>query len=78
MTEQIDAHADRYHYAIRVEGHLDAHWSAWFEGMTLRHTEKDTVIEGPLCDQAALHGLLVKLRSLNLSLISVQRLDPTS
>lgn len=77
MIEQTGAHAAFHYYAIRVQGHLDDHWSAWFEGMTLRHSENDTVIEGFLGDQSALQGLLAKLMSLNLVLISVQRLERT-
>jgi hypothetical protein len=63
-----------YRHAIRVEGHLDAHWSEWLEGMTLTHEEGGvTRLEGPLRDQAALYGLLNKLRDLSLSLITVER-----
>jgi hypothetical protein len=63
-------------YAIRVEGLLDAHWSQWLEGMTILHEEGGvTRIEGPLVDQAALHGLLSKLRDLRLPIVTVQRLD---
>lgn len=65
------------HYTLRVEGHLDPRWSAWFEGLTVTPTAAgETVIAGPLADQAALHGLLAKLRDLNLTLIAVQRFDP--
>jgi hypothetical protein len=61
-------------YQIRVKGHLGEQWADWFEGLTIRQ-EKDgiTVIVGPIADQAALHGLLVKLRNLCLPLISVNR-----
>jgi hypothetical protein len=63
-------------YAIRVEGHLDAHWSEWLEGMTLSHEEGGvTRLEGWLVDQAALYGLLNKLRDLRLPLVSVERLE---
>jgi hypothetical protein len=62
-------------YAIRVDGHLDAHWSEWLEGMTLTHEEGGvTRLEGPVRDQAALYGLLNKLRDLRLALVTVQRL----
>jgi hypothetical protein len=62
-------------YAIRVEGHLDAHWSEWLEGMTLTHEEGGlTRLEGPLVDQAALHGLLNKLWDLRLPIVMVERL----
>jgi hypothetical protein len=64
-------------YEIRVEGVLDGRWSAWFEGLQLSHDEPDqTTIAGPVADQAALHGLLAKVRDLALPLISVRRIDP--
>jgi hypothetical protein len=66
-------------YEIRVEGMLDEHWSAWFDGMQIiseRHDE--TVIAGPVTDQAALHGLLAKVRDLGLPLISVHRVGSES
>jgi hypothetical protein len=63
-------------YEIRVKGHLDQHWSAWFDGMTVNNEASgDTVISGPLADQAALHSLLVKVFNLNLTLISVLRME---
>ena len=62
-------------YAIRVEGLLDAHWSQWLDGMTITHEAGDvTRLEGRLIDQAALHGLLNKLRDLRLVIITVERL----
>jgi hypothetical protein len=64
-------------YEIRVEGILDEQWSAWFDGMQIT-SESDgvTIIVGPVTDQAALHGLLAKVRDLGLPLISLRRLDP--
>jgi hypothetical protein len=63
-------------YAIRVEGHLDAHWSEWLEGMTITHEDGGTtLLEGALSDQSALLGLLYKLGSMHLSILSVQRRD---
>ena len=66
-------------YQIRVEGHLGDHWADWFEGFTIGR-EKDgiTVMVGPIADQAALYGLLVKLRNLCLTLISVNRVTMPS
>jgi hypothetical protein len=64
------------HYEIRVEGVLDSHWAAWFEGLQVQSDGRQTAISGPLPDQPALHGLLVKVRDLGLCLISVRRLDP--
>lgn len=59
-------------YEIRVQGHLDARWAGWFDGLTLTHgSDGTTVIHGPVADQAALHGLLQKVRDLGLPLISV-------
>ena len=63
-------------YAIRVRGRLDAGWSAWFDG--LRVTELDggeTELSGPLPDQAALHGVLAKVRDLGLVLVSVTTVE---
>ena len=63
-------------YEIRVQGVLDGRWTAWFEGMQLLGDGSQTIISGPLADQAALHGVLNKLCDLGLVLISVRRLDP--
>jgi hypothetical protein len=63
-------------YQIRVRGYLDAKRAAWFEGMTLTHEgEGVTQIAGPVVDQAALHGLLARVRDMGLVLVSVTRLD---
>ena len=63
-------------YTIRVKWHLDQSWSAWFDGMTITNEANgDTVISGPVADQAALHSLLVKVHNLNLTLISVSRIE---
>jgi hypothetical protein len=64
------------YYEIKVKGELDARWSDWFEGLTLTHLEgQETLLAGPLLDQAALHGLLEKIRDLNLTLISVNSMS---
>ena len=63
-------------YEIRVQGVLDGRWTAWFEGMQLVSDGSQTIISGPLADQAALHGVLNKVRDLGLVLNSVRRLDP--
>ena len=58
---------------IRVKGRIDEHWSDWFEGLTITHTDQeDTILSGTVVDQAALYGLLAKLRDLGLPLVSVQ------
>lgn len=59
-------------YEIRVQGHLHARWTAWFDGLTVTNeSDGTTVLEGPVVDQAALHGLLRKLQDLGLPLLSV-------
>jgi hypothetical protein len=63
------------HYEIRVDGALDSRWAAWFEGLEVKTDDSETVISGLLADQAALHGVLTKVRDLGLCLISVRRLD---
>jgi hypothetical protein len=62
-------------YEIRVAGHLSANWAARFEGLSMRHEpEGETVLSGSL-DQSALHGVFIKIRSLGLNLISVNRVE---
>jgi hypothetical protein len=63
-------------YEIRVKGILDGRWAAWFGNLQVTSDGEETVISGPLADQAALHGLLAKVRDLGLFLISVRHLDP--
>ena len=67
-----------YRYEIRVQGHLDQYWSAWFEGLAITYDADDnTVLCGPLVDEAALHGVLIKVADLALPLLAVNRLaDP--
>ena len=61
-------------YEIRVEGTLPGGWSNWFEGLDVRcEPGGETVLAGPLADQAALHGVLAKIRNLNLALIALNR-----
>ncbi len=68
-------------YEILVQGQLDTLWKRWFEGMTLSSVENGengvacTLIAGPVADQAALHGLLIKIRDLNMELLSVRRVS---
>ena len=64
-------------YQIRVKGHLGRQWTAWFEGLTITLEDNgDTLLTGPVIDQAALHGLLRKLRDLGIPLISAIRVKP--
>lgn len=66
-------------YQIRIEGHLDDQWTSWFGGMTITLKENgDTLLTGPVADQAALFGLLKKIRDLGLPLISIDRVDTKS
>lgn len=61
-------------YGIRVQGHLDQRWSTWFDGLTISYEGDDTtVLRGPLTDEAALHGILIKVRDLALPLLSLSR-----
>ena len=70
-------HHKAEHYVICIKGHLDPRWSEWFEGMMVIHTESgETILSGPVADQAALHGLLVKVGDLNLTIVSVNRGKP--
>ncbi len=64
-------------YQIRIEGHLGCQWTAWFEGLTITLGDHgDTLLTGPVVDQAALHGVLKKVRDLGMPLISVFRVEP--
>jgi len=66
---------DAAEYEIHVVGHLDARWAAWFDGLRLNNeSDGTTVIGGPMVDQAALHGVLARLRDLGVPLLSVRRL----
>ena len=64
-------------YHIRIQGHLGREWTDWFEGLTIRRTDNgDTLLSGPVVDQAALHGLLRKVRDLGMPLLSVSCIEP--
>lgn len=64
-------------YEIRVEGHLDGRWSEWFDGMEIASLENgETMLSGEIVDQAALHGVLAKVRDLNLALVAVSSVSP--
>jgi hypothetical protein len=62
-------------YQIKVKGIIDLKWSDWFYGFTITHGEGDTQLTGKVPDQAALHGLLAKIRDLGLTLLSVERVE---
>jgi hypothetical protein len=77
MPNRSDSMADSgepVNYQIRLKGHLDRRWTDWFEGLTIMHEEGgETLLTGPVVDQAALHGLLRRVRDLGIPLISVVR-----
>jgi hypothetical protein len=61
---------------IRIKGRIDEHWSDWFEGLTITYTDQgETLLTGEVADQAALYGLLAKLRDLGLALVSVEQVE---
>jgi hypothetical protein len=70
-------HHNPERYEIRLKGHLASRWAAWFDGLSLSNeTDGTTIICGPVADQAALHGLLQKVRDLGLPLVSVTQVQP--
>jgi hypothetical protein len=73
----------RGEHEIKVKGHLNERWSLWFEGMLIttdfgRDGTPITTFTGPMVDQAALHGVLAKIRDINMPLISVNQIKPES
>jgi hypothetical protein len=80
MANRLNARADPDQpmvYQIRIEGHLGPRWRDWFGGMTITLEDNgDTLLTGPVVDQAALHGLLRKVRDLGMPLISAMRVRP--
>jgi hypothetical protein len=73
----VSIHAGPTGYRLRLDGHLEDHWSAWFGDLTLTHeSDGTTSLSGFVPDQAALHGLLMKVRDLGIILISVEAIDP--
>jgi len=80
MSGTTDIDGDRHEgglYELRLKGHLDGRWAAWFDGLSLTHQgDGTTVIHGLVPDQAALHGLLQRVRDIGLPLVSVTRVEP--
>ena len=80
MSETYKSNEDRYEpglYEIRLKGHLNAQWAEWFESLTLKLEDNgDTLLTGQVVDQAALYGLLRKVRDLGVPLLSVNRVKP--
>lgn len=76
ITEKHMESKDAFTYEIRVEEHLSEQWSEWLDGMHLSYEDQDeTVLIGALPDQAALYGVLIKIRNLGLTLLSVRRTE---
>ncbi len=74
----IEDHHEPQLYEIRVKGHLDNQWANWFEGLTITALDNgETLLTGPVVDQAALYGLLKKVRDLGIPLLSVTRVRPS-
>jgi hypothetical protein len=75
MSSELTPQSDRDRpliYRIRIKGHLSQHWTDWFEGLTIQLTDSgETLLTGPVADQAALHGLLKRVRDLGIPLLSV-------
>jgi hypothetical protein len=74
MSNELDQPADQGRprtFQIRITGRLDPRWEEWFDGLTITLDDGDTLITGPVIDQAALHGLLRRVRDLGLPLVSV-------
>jgi hypothetical protein len=74
MTNPHKSHLP-IHYRIKLKGHLDNKWSDWFEEMAISVESGKTILTGRVADQAALHGLLLRIRDLNLNLLSVERIQ---
>ena len=79
MSQELDPHAHSGRptvYQIRITGQLGSRWADWFEGLTITLDGSDTLITGPVVDQAALQGLLKRVRDLGMPLVSVNPVEP--
>jgi hypothetical protein len=80
MSNEINSGSEKAQplvYQIRIKGHLGREWTDWFGGLTIRLTDNgETLLTGPVVDQAALHGLLRKVRDLGIPLLSVSCVEP--
>lgn len=66
---------DTLNYEFRLRGELPSYWSDWFDGLTIHHVDGETLLSGAVSDQAALHGILNKIRDLGLILLSVEPIE---
>jgi hypothetical protein len=72
----VSEHVLQEIYQIVVKGHLDNEWSDWFDGLTITLVDNgETILSGPIVDQTALHGVLIKIRDLGLPLLSLTRIE---
>jgi len=62
-------------YRIRIKGHLDKNWAEWFNGMSIHHEERTTIIEGDVTDNASLHSILNRINDLNLTILSLEHVQ---
>ncbi len=80
MSNHINSESEKAQpmiYQIRIKGHLDRHWTDWFECLTITALDNgETLLTGPVLDQAALHGLLRKVRDVGIPLVSLMRVKP--
>jgi hypothetical protein len=80
MSNEINSESEKAQplvYQIRIKGHLGREWTIWFGGLTITLEDNgDTLLTGPVVDQAALHGLLRKVRDVGMLLLSVSRVEP--
>ena len=79
MSNKLNSNSDPSQptvYQIRIKGHLGSQWADWFGGMTITEDNGDTLLTGRVADQSALHGVLIKIRNLNLPIVSVNRVKP--
>ena len=80
MSNEINSGSEKAQplvYQIRIQGHLGREWTDWFGGLTIRRTDNgETLLTGPVVDQAALHGLLTKVRDGGMPLVSVMLVKP--
>jgi hypothetical protein len=75
-ADKVPQRSGPNYYAIRIKGLIDPHWD-WLEGLTVAYLKRcETLISGPIMDQATLHGLLSRIRDLNLTLLAVNQIDP--